>query len=352
MCLDHGAHGLRTEHPIFRGPLPVELAYEDTPTPSNYRDHLAGEKLGPTIPVWRVQVKGFNDKVPGLVSDPTGFLDSPDTEFIASGINTKGPDSVAIGRHGHLVLWGFYAPPSGLTDSAKNALVNTVAWTSQFDRAPRLVSQVAQHRESFAEFLHYVRDLRGFYDKNQKEIAEYVERARSLREAGKTRKLTADEQAVADQYESLAQAALPPFEEWSKSMFDSFDEALVARCGIDVACYAAWYNENREYLIGKERFGFVVDEHAKRLGLPNRELGSLSKAIELLSVDAAKADALAFLQRYTGQQLTEAAAFREWLKTHGERLFFSDVGGYRWFERPATPAAAMPSKPAPSKKAG
>jgi hypothetical protein len=50
--------------------------------------------------VWKVQNKSFPEIDPGLVFDPYGFGDSPDAEAISSGLNSKGPDAVALGSSG------------------------------------------------------------------------------------------------------------------------------------------------------------------------------------------------------------------------------------------------------------
>ena len=120
ICLGDAAYGIRTEHEIFHKPFKVDIALEDRPTPSYYRSWPEGEKLGPTIKVWKVQERGWSvDRpnefsiLPGMVSDPYGFEDSPDAEAIASGLNTKSPVSVAIGRHGNVLLWGFYSAALG-----------------------------------------------------------------------------------------------------------------------------------------------------------------------------------------------------------------------------------------------
>ena len=41
-------------HPIFRGPLPVELDYEQVDTPDNYRKYRDGQALGDKVRIWRV----------------------------------------------------------------------------------------------------------------------------------------------------------------------------------------------------------------------------------------------------------------------------------------------------------
>ena len=51
MCLENRAHGLRTAHPIFRGPLDPKLEFEPLPKNDPYAD-----RFGARTPTWLVQV--------------------------------------------------------------------------------------------------------------------------------------------------------------------------------------------------------------------------------------------------------------------------------------------------------
>ncbi len=149
ICLSDAAHDVRAEHEIFHKPFKVDLAFEDRPTPRNYGGWPEGETLGPTMKVWKVQERGWSaDRpddfsiLPGMVADPYGFEDSPDAEILASGINTKSPIAVAIGRHGNFLLWGFYSAPSGLTPQARKCLVNAICYIRKYDGQKPLVHKV------------------------------------------------------------------------------------------------------------------------------------------------------------------------------------------------------------------
>ena len=97
-------------HAVFNTPLKVNPTFEEVPTPDNYLQYAGDKEIARTIKVWKVQTKKFPEIDPGLVSNPHGFADSPDAEVISSGLNSKGPDSVALARHGNFFLWGFSAP--------------------------------------------------------------------------------------------------------------------------------------------------------------------------------------------------------------------------------------------------
>ena len=153
MCLDAHAHGMRIQHPIFRTPNRVDLTLENRPTPDVYRN--AGSGFEKTMPMWRVQTEGYldgTDQLVGIVSRDRGFLDSPDTEWISGGVNTKGPNAVAIGRHGNFFHWGFAASPTYMTEDAQLVFINAVHYIHQFDGRPPITRKVSrQMMRSYVE---------------------------------------------------------------------------------------------------------------------------------------------------------------------------------------------------------
>jgi len=120
-------------HEIFNKPLKVTGTFRELPTPENYDKLARGEKVEKTIKVWQVQTKKFPEIDPGLVSNPDGFAGSLDAERISSGLNSKGPDSVALARHGNFFLWGFSASPRDMTPEARNCFINSVCYIKKFD---------------------------------------------------------------------------------------------------------------------------------------------------------------------------------------------------------------------------
>ncbi|QDU85370.1 hypothetical protein Pla163_24980 [Planctomycetes bacterium Pla163] len=359
MCLDHSAHGLRANHAIFQGPLPVQITYDETPTPEGYRSWPGGAELGPTMQTWRVQTRGFSDGrdengervEPGIVATPEGFLDSPDAEIVSGGLNMKGPRSVAIGRHGNLTLWGFHARPDRLTPDARNAFVNTVVWTAGFDGQRPLVRNVARSRDGVEGVLSFSRAIRTSWDSMNEWIDEQNAELEALRAEAATRELDDDER---QRLEGVPR---------KKQSFEAFAEERLRRYhgderfelfGTDVDAHARWYEEHLEYLVwNADDYRFDVDPNALALGLSNREVDSLYDAIDLIvdadetddEIDEQSARALVFLARYTGQALGTRDEWTAWLDQVEERLFFSDVGGYRFFVEPLPPGAIEPPDP-------
>jgi hypothetical protein len=274
------AHGVVPTHEVFNKPHKVEIRYEDLPTPENYRHWPGGEKLVKTMKAWKVQTKKFPEIDPGLVSDPYGFADSPDAEVISSGLNGKGPDCVALGRHGNFFLWGFSAQPSDMTAEMRMCFVNTVHYIRKVNGQKPLVRKTSSGREWALVCAGYLKQI-------------------------------SDEQYLSQ----------------------NFPEDLRKRLGKDPDKYIAYYKENLEYL---HRAGdhVVVDEDVQYLGLSNRKGELLERCVALLEKGEQPERALRVLKRYTTETFSEAKPWRAWLDKNRSRLFFTDVGGYKFMVGP------------------
>src|SRR5262249_2258027 len=116
-------------------------------------------------------------------------------------------------------------------------------------------------------------------------------------------------------------------------------EALRKEFGMDAEKYLAYYTENLEYLRPEESdgtriTGFLVDDDAKSVGTSNRRVGSLEKWISMLDRKDNSEVALRLLKRYTQEDFDTADKWRGWHSQNRERLFFSDVGGFKFFVGP------------------
>jgi hypothetical protein len=272
-------------HEVFQKPLKVDLRFEDHAVPDNYRHYPGGEKLGKRIKVWKVQTKKFPEIDPGLVSDPYGFSDSPDAEVISSGINSKAPDSVALGRHGNFFLWGFSASPPDMTPEARKCFVNAVCYIKKFDGQKPFVRKTQSGREWALVYAGYVKQL--------------------------------SDRAFVDNLFPL----------------NLFPEELRRRFGKDPEKYRAYYEENLEYLT-PSRNGYAVDEDVKALGLANRNVALLEKCVALLERGEQTERAARILKRYTNEKLTDPKDWRSWLRQNRSRLFFTDTGGFKFLVAP------------------
>jgi len=315
ICLGDAAHGIQASHTIFHEPLEVQPTFEVRPTPSNYKGWPEEESLGETMNVWKVQTKGYSlanptdlSVMPGMVADPYGFADSPDTELISSGLNMKSPKAVAIGRQGNFLLWGFYAQPADLTPEARKCFVNAVCYIKKFDGKKPLVRKDRGRlsRDWVTVLAHryrYDADLKRF-------LASQPEELRS--------KSAEQHRIIMEGYRKL------------------LSQGLREDLGNDPERYVAYYRENLEFLRQTEgqELSFTVDEDAKSLGLSNRKIELLDKCTKMLEQGDRPDLALRLLKRYTTESFTEAGQWRKWLGDARERLFFSDIGGYKFLVRP------------------
>ena len=277
---------MRLEHPIFNAPIDVDLEFTDIETPENYTHTPNGVDLPDLLKGWKVHEHTLPELDPGLVLDPYGFEDSPDCEWISSGINTKGPRSLALGRQGNFFHWGFFGDPADMTASARQVFLNTVCYMQQFDGQRPLVARRAPARERVLLYMKYVRSM----DENPRTMEIVRE--------------------------------LIPFK-------------VLAEAELDVDRITQFYVENMEYL-RREEGQFRIDEDARTLGLSNRSLELLDALAARLDSDPEDDLALRLLRRYVPEELVpRATEFSSWIEFHRSRLFFSDVGGFRWYVTPS-----------------
>jgi len=345
MCLDHSAHGVEPNHEIFRAPYEVDLEWETAPTPTNYFQFWNGRNLGPRMRTWRVQKTGYVDDPsmqPGVVAGYWGYTDSPDSEMIASGLNTKGPRYPSIGRHGNFFQWGFAADPTQMTESGRQAFVNSICYIARFDGQAPLARagtsargyaldrafRVAHIDESYADLVETYRGLGERYDE-----------ALAAREAG-DRELTAVETSI------LGRPRPEPMsrDEYIDLVLRGIPKELLEELGKDeqsLPKYLAAVEENLEYLVQGEG-GLEIDTDARALGISNRNPALLDRALALVESGEDAERGLRLLRRYTDQDFDDASGWSAWLDAHRGRLFFSDTGGFRWFPTRASRPDELP----------
>ena len=80
---------------------------------------------------------------------------------------------------------------------------------------------------------------------------------------------------------------------------------------------------------------FLVDTELKDLEIDsNRKIESLQKIITLLGEKDKAETAQKLLNRYTQQSFTDQTQWQKWFDSNKARVFFSDVGGYKFFVIP------------------
>jgi hypothetical protein len=274
-CLREKLHDIRTDHPIFKGPLPV------VPTLKEEVDPYTGVTVG----MWKVHEKLES---PGLVSAIEQFLGADDSEIIAGGINLKGDHGVALVREANLFLWGPIGSPKFMTEEARRVFVNTIVYMKQFDGAKQTVWRGLSGRQELQQVLA-TRDLR---------------------------KLLSPGLAYKD-----------------------FRPDLIEKYGAEIEKYRAYYTPNLPYVRQPHgAIWFEIDQDAKSTGLANNDPRMLEKCIQLLRDPAQAGKTEKLLQRYTGLDFYNANEWQSWFSQNRDKLYFSDSYDYRFFTGPAGPA--------------
>lgn len=280
--------------------------------------------------MWRVQTEGYTEgrgQLIGLVSRDVGFSDSPDTEWISSGVNSKSSRAVAIGRHGNFLLWGFAASPTYLTDEAQRTFVNAVHYIARFDgKAP-----IARKRPGTAS-RHWIEEALASVSEAgyRKVLAGHearIARAHADRERIRARieqhlAVSASERRILEQ----ADPAPPP--RWAPIRRFVSDEEW-RRLGGDEQAIQAYFADRLPYMRSKGWYKLEVDEELRAFGVGNADRRFVPTMIAALSGERAAA-AQRLLERYTVAACKDADAWRAWYEQNAARLFFTEAGGYLW----------------------
>lgn len=233
--------------------------------------------------VWRVQdhskVRG---KIPNsVVARAYGFTDSPDAEVLVKGFNTgKEYGAVGVGRHGNFLQWGYSLPPSKMTEAGRKFFLNCICYIHKFDGKAPLIRRTSSHRWN------------------------------AIRLA-----------AVLDKIKN-------------KSFFSgTFSPDLIKKYKRNADGLVRYYKNDFEFIYRDRTFH--IDRELKSLGMDsNRSLNTLERLISLLQ-DENNADAARnLLSRYTNQSFGSAEEWQSWFDSNRDRIYFSDVGGYKFLVIP------------------
>lgn len=336
LCLDADAHHIEKEHPIFSGPFEVELTMVEKPTPEGIYHYASGENVPKQIPMWRVQKEGYMDGKGyrmGMVSRGEGFLDSPDTEYISSGVNTKDVGAVAIGRHGNFFMWGFSGSPDYMTEEAKQVFANAVVYMKQFngvkpiarkynDRiATRAYVDNMIHNATKESFADYNKMLDEFEATKEKEIVEIKKKKAAGEELTEVEKIWLQNEGQ--------ERPRKTWEDFIKGIAGHFYKEEYIE---NPKAFHEFMENNREYFYSDPdgSYELKIDEDAKQLGISNRDIAILKKSIALLKEGKDTAMAHRILNRYTTKKFSTPEEWEEWLDKNENDLFFTDAGGYKW----------------------
>lgn len=336
LCLDADAHHIKTQHPIFNGPLEkVVPSMEKKKTPDGIYHYTTGKSVPKEIPMWRVQNVGYLDGKDvriGLVARGNRFAESPDAEVISSGVCAKDVGAVALGRHGNFFLWGFSASPADMTDEARKVFVNAVAYIKQFDGKTPIARKYNDRMATTDDVREIIANAsRDHYD-------EYVEEIKQFNEANAREKKRIDEKKASGQALTSSEKQslmyigntqkIETYEEYLKMVMRDYS----GRFGTDVAAFQKYLTDNFGYLYcdPNKFFEFSIDEDAKQIGISNHNIKLLEKCIDMLKHNEQPDLALRVLRRYTAEDFTTAKEWSSWLSKNRSKLFFTETDGYRF----------------------
>jgi hypothetical protein len=274
------AHAGSLEHEIFSEPFKVEPQFEYNKTPGNYYDrHLGTDKLPDQMKVWLVQKTG--KRYGSVVARSYGFTDSPDAEALVLGFNTgKEYGAVGIGRHGNFLQWGYWAPPSQMTEAGKKLFLNCICYIHKFDGKAPLIHRASSHRW------------------NAIRLAALINRIKD---------------------ESFFSSTFSPE---LKKKYEGDPNGLVQ-----------YYRDDFEFIYRDKVF--LIDNELKSLGLnSNRQTETLERLISLLEDEKHADTARLLLARYTNESFQSTEQWKSWFENNKDRIFFSDVGGFKFFVIP------------------
>lgn len=300
-CLAPVAYDLRP-HEIFKSPMPVDIAATtNIPTPEQFAAEL---KTNTTIAVLPL-VDGItnyrtviNDYARGWSSHYYEFADLPDVEVFSGGINEQTPRSAAFWRQGNLLHFGFEQSPAQLNAAGQAMLVNAIAYISHFteDRPIDVTLSVF----------------------GPDHVAISRNRVKGY------------------------------FTRWSRELTNVFTPATLAMFDWHNATNAeAWFAAERAWIHPNAENFLEVDTEAKALGVVFDSPNFFPKAIAALQDEKTRPAADDVLARYVPEgpgASADAATWEKWWQENSPYLFYSELGGYRWYVDPLAKQRGVPSK--------
>jgi hypothetical protein len=287
---------------VFERPNRIDGNLKRIDTPDHWKEQVKEEQ----IEVLRL-VDGTSNAGPGWTSYSEPMAGAPEVEILCGGINSKTPTAAALWRQGNLMHFGFEPSPAEMNENGRALLENAIHYIARFtsDRPIAITPSIFVTRKPSPTRAYAARAFRpGEVDETVLErwfAPEEVERLVALGEPG--------------------------------AVSRGFDEAR------------PFYAPNAE---GK----LVRDPDLMALGAGADDSRFFDRAREALASPdkTVRARALRLLRRFVpeGPQVeveAEAAPqeWTDWIHSRKDALFFSEVGGWRWYLDPLAVSRGIPS---------
>lgn len=342
LCLDADAHHLVKDHPIFNGPWKTKLTMNLKPTPEDAKHYtyFYDAPLPDSTMMWTVQKKGYMTdegyKI-GMVARPWGFADSPDAEYISSGVCAKTIDAVAIGRHANFLHWGFSASPADMTEEAKVVFANAIVYISKFAGQHPLARKYNDRRgtREYLKELKFLSTRASWLERQTSDSIFYAEIQKLKEQAQAKQKKGEELDSDEKQYLTFEMPRKQTYEEYLiKYQGETFE-----KFGTNEKAYIKYYDENAPYFYSPDDFYVMeVDEDVKSLGIANNDVRLLDKAISMWEESMEIDKARRILKRYTLCRFNTPQEWRQWYETYKDKLFFTESGGWLWLVNTTDPS--------------
>jgi hypothetical protein len=299
-CLAPVAYNLR-DHLIFKSPMPVDIrATTNIPTPEPFSTELKTSTI-PVLPLvdgiqqYQTVIRDYS---PGWSTHYYEFADMPEVEVFSGGINEQTPRSAAFWRQGNLLHFGFQQSPSEMNPTGCAMLVNAIVYISHFseDRPIDITPSVF----------------------GPEKIAVSRNRAKGY------------------------------FARFPKEIPEIFTAATLASFNWRNATNAQdWFQSERSWIHPNSENLLEIDEQAKSFGVPFDSPEFLPQTIAALKDKKTKAIAETLLNRYVCQPLGPDAGadkWDQWYQENSPYVFYSELGGYRWYIDPLAKKRGIPTK--------
>ena len=297
MCLRPFAYGLR-EHQIFQQPnsIPTDETVR-VQKPRAWREYIRENGIDVLPLVDNLEA----DWATGWSAESTGFDELPEVEIMCGAVNTKRPTAAALWRQGNLLHFNFEQDPSQLNELGRDLLENSIRYIARFteDRPIAITPSV---------------------------------------------RTGAKPPPVRSWLATVFLPALDP--ERLPSFYGAEECAVLEREG--AAAFRARSTQLRGYYAPDQKGLLHVDPDLFAWSVANDTPALIARCIEGLAKGAAEAErARRLLERYVPCGPPPTASAQEWLdwfQANRTYLFFTDLGGYRWYIDPLAKARGIPTK--------